>query len=109
MPTPFTPTCKPPTPSQTPPLLQMPQSVPRRFIVSPQKIHIEDILPGFSPQRARLNLAQADIAQSEDTERLEQRSRNIRDLKRNRSLIRVRRNKTLVRAFQGVGLKDGKV
>jgi len=33
-------------------LAQMPESVARRFVVSPQKINVEDVLPGPSSHRA---------------------------------------------------------
>src|ERR1700722_9465267 len=68
-------------------LAEMAQCIPRSLVVAAQEIDIEYIFPGPSAHRARLDLAQADIAQSKNAERFEQSSRRIRHLEGDRSLV----------------------
>ena len=49
----------------------MVKGVAGRFIISPEKVGVEHIFPGSAPQRARLDLGQADVAQRKNRERLE--------------------------------------
>src|SRR5690348_5498028 len=53
-------------------LSQMTQCVARGFIVSAEKVGVEHILPGPTAQGPRLNFGQADVAQREHRQRLEQ-------------------------------------
>src|ERR1700680_71215 len=53
-------------------LAQMAEGVAGGFVVAAEEVHIEHVLPGPSAHGARLDLAQADVAQGENAERLEQ-------------------------------------
>ena len=55
-------------------LAQMAQGVAGGFVVSAEKVGIEHIFPGTSAAGTRLDLGQADIAQSKYRQRLEQRA-----------------------------------
>ena len=55
-------------------LAQMAEGVAGGFVVAAKEVSVEDVFPGASAHGARLDLAEADVAQSEDAERLEQRS-----------------------------------
>src|SRR5208282_6076746 len=66
----------------------MPQSIAGVFIVAAQQVHKKYVFPRTPAQRPRLDLAQADVAQREHAERLEQRSRNILDAEGQRRLVR---------------------
>src|ERR1700687_2669893 len=74
----------------------MSQRVARRLGVAAQKVHVEDVLPRPSPHRAGLDLAQADIAQGEHAERLEERARHVLYLKNNGGLVGVARNEAMI-------------
>src|SRR6185312_764328 len=58
-------------------LFQVPQRQPHGFIITPQNVHEESVLPGPSFYRAGFNFAQIQITQREDTQSLEQRSRFV--------------------------------
>jgi hypothetical protein len=60
---------------------QMAEGVARGFVVAAQEVDVEDVLPGASAQGAGFDLAQADVAQGEDAERLEQRAGYVLTLK----------------------------
>src|SRR5271170_2183514 len=85
-------------------LAQMSQGVPRRLVIATQEVYIENILPGASAQGARLDLAQADVAQREDAERFEERSRKVLNLESNGGLVGSIRNQPLV-GRRGSGAK----
>src|SRR5579864_8931449 len=66
----------------------MPQGIARRLIITPQEVHIENVLPWPPAHGPRLDLAQADVPQRKHAERLEQSPRRILDLKRDRCFVR---------------------
>src|SRR5438046_6965007 len=57
-----------------------------RVVDVPQKIQIEQILPGLAAERARLNLRQIQIAQRESGQRPEQRAGHVSGSKHERGL-----------------------
>src|SRR5271157_3642534 len=67
----------------------MPQGMARVFIVAAQQIHEKNVFPRTPAHGARLDLAQADVAQREHAERLEQRPGNVLQAERQRSLVRI--------------------
>ena len=69
----------------------MPHRVARVFVVAAQQVDEECVLPGTAAQGTGLNLAQADIAQGEDAERLEQAAGNVLGAESERSLIGIGR------------------
>src|ERR1700739_3020990 len=74
----------------------MAKRVPRGFVVAAQEIDIENVLPGSSAHGAGLDLAQADVAQREDTERFEQSAGQILDLEGDGRFVCAARNEALV-------------
>ena len=66
----------------------MAQRIAGRFVVAAEEIDVKDVLPGTSAHGARLDLAQADVAQGEDAERFEERAGSVLNLEGNRRLIR---------------------
>ena len=79
----------------------MAQGIARRLIIAAKKVHIEDVLPGTPAHGARLDLAEADVAQGENAERLEERSGHVFYLERDGSLVGAGRDQPLV-AERGV-------
>src|SRR6266849_679863 len=65
----------------------MPQSIARVLIVAAQQIHKEHVFPRTPTHGPRLDLAQTDIAEGKDAERLEQYPRSVLHAERQRSLI----------------------
>ena len=65
----------------------MTQGVAGGFIVSTQYIGKKDVFPRAAKHGARFDLAQADLAQGEHTERLEQNTRDIFQRERNGTLV----------------------
>ena len=55
-------------------LFQVPQRQPHGFVIAPENIHEEAVLPGTSFYRSGFNFAQVEIAQREDAQGFEQRS-----------------------------------
>jgi hypothetical protein len=53
-------------------LAKMVQGIPCGLIVSAQKVHVKDVLPWPPAHGPRLDLAEADIAQREHAQRLEE-------------------------------------
>src|SRR5882762_7598363 len=66
---------------------QMPQRIVGLLGRSTEQIHVKDILPGVPLDRARLNLGQADIAQSKHAQSLEQGAWKVFHAEGNRRLI----------------------
>src|SRR5690242_18969217 len=61
------------------------------FVVTTQVIGVEDIFPRMTAARARFDFRQTDIAQSENAESLEERTRFILQREANRGFVRVSR------------------
>src|SRR5271165_4828723 len=74
----------------------MAECVAGGFVIAAEEVYIEYVLPRPSAQRARLDLAQADVAQSEDAERLEEGSGEILDLEGDGGLVGAWRNQPLI-------------
>src|SRR5271166_6039186 len=55
----------------------MSQRVAGGFVIAPQDVDEENILPGMAAHGPRFDLAEVDIAQGEDAERLEENARQI--------------------------------
>src|SRR5882724_5910110 len=65
----------------------MVQGVPSWFIVSAKKVGVKNVLPGAATPGTRLDLGQADIAQREYGQGLEQRACNVLDAESNRGFV----------------------
>jgi hypothetical protein len=87
-------------------LAQMAEGVAGRFVVAAKEVNVEDVFPGASAHGARLDLAEADVAQGEDAKRLEQRSGQVLYLERDRSLVGAAGDEALV-ARRGASLSPG--
>src|SRR5271168_1838344 len=74
----------------------MAEGIARGLVITAEKIYVEDVFPGTSAHGARLDLAEADVAQGEDAERLEQRSGQVLHLEGDRSLVGAGRDQALV-------------
>src|SRR5271155_3712487 len=74
----------------------MAEGIAGGFVIATQEIHVEDVFPGASAHGARFDIAEADVAQSEDAERLEERPGQILHLESDRSLVGAGRNQALV-------------
>src|SRR5437868_12121262 len=68
----------------------MPQCIPSGLVIATQKINKEDVLPGAAAHRARFDLAEADVAQSKDAKRLEERAGRVLQCVSDRGLICLR-------------------
>src|SRR5208337_4247663 len=68
----------------------MVKGITRGFIVAAQQIDKKHVLPGTPAHGPRLDLAQADVAQREHAEGLEQRSRNVLHAEGEGGLVRLR-------------------
>lgn len=68
-------------------LSQVPKRVSGGFVIAPEKIDVENVLPRPSPHRAGFNLAQADVPQGKNAQRLKQRPRDILDFEGNRGFV----------------------
>src|SRR6266478_3631766 len=66
---------------------EMVQGVAGRFVVSTQKVGVEHILPRPTAPGTRLDLGQADVAQCEYSQSLEQGAGDILDAKGNRGFV----------------------
>src|ERR1700679_3142387 len=75
---------------------QMPQGIARSLVIATEEVHIKDVFPRPSTHGPRLDLAQAYVAQAENTERFEQRSGDILYFECDGSFVRSRWNQALI-------------
>src|ERR1700736_5124951 len=68
-------------------LAKMVQGIPCGLIVSAQKVHVKDVLPWPAAHGPRLYLAEADIAQREHAQRLEEGAGYVFYFKSDGSLV----------------------
>src|SRR5215469_6765343 len=66
---------------------QVAESIPSGLVVATEEVYVEDVFPGTSAHGAGLDLAEADIAQSENAEGFEQRAGKVLDFEGNRCLV----------------------
>src|SRR5438105_1836930 len=71
---------------------QVTDRVARGSVAPAEYVDVEVVLPRMSLDRARFDLAQADVTQGEDAERLKERTRNILHREGQRGLIGARRH-----------------
>ena len=76
----------------------MAEGVARGFVVAAQKIDIKNVFPRPAAHGARFDLTQADIAQREHAEGLEQCAGDVLDFKSDGSLVGAVRNEMLIGA-----------
>ena len=74
----------------------MAKGVAGGFVVSAEEVYVENIFPGTSAHGARLDLTEADVAQGENAERLEERSGQVLYLEGDGGLVGTGRNEALV-------------
>src|ERR1700730_16480276 len=79
----------------------MAEGVAGGFVVAAEEVYVEDIFPGASAQGAGLDLTQADVAESEDAQRFEQRSGLILQFEGDGSLVGAPRNQALIAGCGG--------
>src|SRR3977135_3872963 len=68
-------------------LAKMVQGIPCGLIVSAQKVHVKDVLPWPAAHGPRLDLGEADIAQGEHAQRLEESAGYVSYFKSDGSLV----------------------
>jgi hypothetical protein len=76
------------------------------FVVAAEEVDVEDVFPGTSAHGAGFDLAEADVTQGENAQRLEERSGNILDFEGDRSLVGAARDEALAACRGGCRLAN---
>ena len=83
-------------------LAQVAQGIAGGFVVAAEDVYVEDVFPGASTHGTGLDLAQANVSQGEDAERLEERSGQVLNLEGDRSLVCAGWDELLVAGCGGI-------